>query len=744
MKNIFERFTLFIFASCFIFSCSDDKEDEGGQTVIHPVQTLSAPADGVSYDLLSEGAENIEFSWKKAEASVGITPQYEVVFIKENGDFNSPLEKIKAGNSGKDNKAKISHLQLDQIAAKANIGEGETGTLKWSVNTYSGSLKALATTSHKITVTRSAPFVVPSALYITGEATETGTDVAGSMEFTQLASGKFEIFTKLEASQNYRFIDSRNQNALRYFFAKDGKLEIGETYSKVNKSGIYRITVDFSSGEVTHTEVNNFRLVFCIDNNLNIPLKYDGNGTWKSAPHYLLFPNRDWGKEDRYKFKMNVTEGKDSKDLTWGSKIGTDGHPNGEDSYFYIKESFDTDMWADKWKFRTQQERKCVVATVSLQGGKEYTHSVEEASFDFDWASIADQGTKTLANNFWNSSAKHFYNNIKGQMRPFDYWPEAHALDVIIDAYERTGDATYKQRIYDFHDGIKAKNGGGFYNNFYDDMAWHGLTHMRAYNATGDIRYENSARALWGWLTDGWNDDDGGGIPWNHGSKEEDKSKGVPTNGPSAIIGVRRWVAYPTEIIGNENNLQWSKKLYAWIRDHRYVPETGRVFENINDKGGDWTYNAGTFMGAAMELYDVTKQQNYFDDAIKIADYGIENLSSDFYVLSDWAEQYNEEKDEDHDVNLFKAIFVRYFTRLIMHKDLPADKRQKYIGLMEDSAKCLWTRGTLITSNDITLFGHRWWEFPKKDTAVQLRTQTSGCAIMEAMALLQERGYLTK
>ncbi|MDR2955221.1 MAG: SusE domain-containing protein [Prevotella sp.] len=746
MKTNFLRITALLFLSTLFFSCSDDNGgDDVDPPYINPVKTLLSPANGYSVELTSTTTDVVEFEWGKAEASSGVTPIYEVVFIKEGGDFNKPLSTVKTGNSGKDSKMNITHRQLDQIAESAGIAEGESATLSWSVNASSSSLKVIAAQSNKITLTRTKPFVVPTTLYITGEATESGTSVDNALEFTRLSSGKFEIFTKLNASQVYKITDSKSQSTLRYFHVKNGKIEDGDGESKVSKQAVYRITVDFNTGDVTFVEVNNFRLIFCINENMIVNLKYDGNGTWKSDVNLIFLPNEWWGKEDRYKFKMNVIENNVAKDIVWGTKIATDGRPDGQDSYYYMKESFDNDIWAAKWKLKGEYDKNYIVVTASLQGGKEYTHSFEEVPpINFDWGSIADQSTTTLANNFWNSSKNHFYNNIYNQMRPYDYWPEAHAIDVIIDAYERTGNAFYKQRIYDFHEGIKAKNGNRFWNDYYDDMAWHGLAHLRAFKATNDTRYEQSAADLWGWLVEGWTDDDGGGIPWNHQDNESGRGKGVPTNGPSTIIGIRRWVDYPAEIKDGKNNLEWAKRIYTWIREHRYEPETGRVFERKDDTGGDWTYNAGTFMGAAMEMYNVTGEQMYFDDAIKIADYGIENLSSNFYVLSDWAEQYNTEKDEDHDVNLFKAIFVRYFTRLIMHPDLPSDKKNKYIDFMEDSAKCLWTRATLVTESSTTLFGHRWWEYPKSDRAVQLRTQVSGCAIMEAMALLQKKGYLNR
>lgn len=726
------------------FSCSD-KSEEGDLVSVEEVKALLSPVNGYTSTLTLSATEYVEFKWEKSKViSGGGIPAYEVLFAKEGADFSNPIARIEADNLGKDNRVKVSHRQLDQILSKSGITEGNTGNLVWTVSTSLGMEKVISKEKNKIILTRSVPFLIPTELYITGDATEVGASITNAQQFTALSSGRFEIITKLKAAENYRIIDKNTEKGLRTFYIKDKSIEEGEIDSKVQKAAVYRIIVDFNTGSVVFEEIKNVKLEFCINHDLFINLKYQGLGVWKSEQSYLPLPNENWGKEERYKFKMYVDRENKLDTIIWGTKNATNSKPSGYPSYYHVKESWDKDTWADKWIFKEEYDKKEVVITLELQGNKQYTHSVEVVPLSYDWGEIANKASTTLANRFWNNSANHFYNNVYGQIRPYDYWPEAHALDVIIDAYERTGNEIYKQRISDFYNGIKAKNGGRFYNDFYDDMAWHGLAHLRAFKAIGDKRYEDSARDLWGWLTDGWNEEDGGGIPWNHQNNVDGKSKGVPTNGPSTIIAVRRWLEYgDAEIKDEQTNLQWAKKIYAWIRNHRFEPETGRVFERKDDKGGDWTYNAGTFMGAAMELYDVTKEKQYFDDAMIIADYAIENLSSNFYVLSDWAEQYNEVLDADHDVNLFKAIFVRYFTRLIMHEELPSDKRKQYIDFMENSAKCLWTRATLVSGSSV-LFGHRWWIYPQSDKAIQLRTQTSGCAIMEAMALLEKKGYLSK
>lgn len=349
-----------------------------------------------------------------------------------------------------------------------------------------------------------------------------------------------------------------------------------------------------------------------------------------------------------------------------------------------------------------------------------------------NWTTAADSSSLNLANIYWNATRKHFNNDNVGSYNSNDYWPEAHGLDVLVDAYKRTNNDVYKQRIYDFYDGVKAKNGNSFYNYYFDDMGWHGMAHLRALAATGDLRYEQSSKALWQWIADGWDDADGGGIPWNHDRKS---GKGMPSNGPAAIIAALRWQKYgESEVINGHNNLVWLTKIYDWIKENCVVQQSGRVYEVFADTKGDWTYDAATYIGAAVEFYKITGDKVYLNDAIKSADWATSTLvNTNNKVLSDWAEQ------EDHDVNLFKGIFIRYFTELIRTKDVPEMTRKRYINFLKNSGQFLWNEGTAKTP--VVLFGYHWWQAPTTGKAA-LRAQLSGAMLMESLALLKKEGYL--
>jgi predicted alpha-1,6-mannanase (GH76 family) len=384
----------------------------------------------------------------------------------------------------------------------------------------------------------------------------------------------------------------------------------------------------------------------------------------------------------------------------------------------------------------------CVMLAVSCSFEDEY---IEVNQFPtYNWEAAADSSTSAFVSRYFNATHHVFNNTFDGEIAWNDYWPEAHGLDVLVDAYLRTGDNRYKQAIHDFYEGVREKNwySDNWENEYYDDMGWHGMAHLRALEATGDTRYEASARDLWHWIAQGWTDYEGGGIQWRKNSDELGDSKGIPANGPAAIIAARRYQKYPDEVVEGFTNLEWAIRIYEWMKYNRTVLSTGRVYENFNDTNGDYSYDVGTFLGAAIELYNITGEKVYFNDAIKVTNYHISaNINTNNRVMTDFGEQSG--NGGGHDVNLFKGIFVRYFTILIQHPDLPQADRTRFIAFLENNANYLWTEGT--QKSPAIKFSYSWWETPASDVKWgDLRSAISGATTIEAMALLQKNGLLAE
>ena len=106
-----------------------------------------------------------------------------------------------------------------------------------------------------------------------------------------------------------------------------------------------------------------------------------------------------------------------------------------------------------------------------------------------DWNAVADTTSRALIENYWNADEKRFNYQNDGQSSEFHYWPQAHALDVMLDAYSRTGDRFYLTHIHEWFEGVPVQNGGDFLNRYIDDMEWNVLAMLRAFQLTGDEKF---------------------------------------------------------------------------------------------------------------------------------------------------------------------------------------------------------------------------------------------------------------
>ena len=341
-----------------------------------------------------------------------------------------------------------------------------------------------------------------------------------------------------------------------------------------------------------------------------------------------------------------------------------------------------------------------------------------------DWNAAANAGSDALINSFWNTNGQYF-NTDNGGNTTFQYWPNAHALDVLVDAYLRTNDATYKSYFDKWFVGVKIRNGNSWNNDYYDDMEWNALALLRAWKSTGDIRYKDASLELWGYIKQGWNDQAGGGITWKKGMEY---SKNACSNGPAAILAARLYQEF-----GNTEDREWAVRIYNWLKTTLVNTNNGMVYDNIDARTGvikkEWvfTYNQGTYIGAAVELHKIFNEKAYLNDAMVVADYTISSLVDNSILKSEGS----------GDGGLFKGIFIRYFTQLIQQERLDATAQKRYLQFMKLNAETLWNQGTQKPG---TFFGPNWRVKP--GTTTGLTEQLSGCMLIEAAALLHKKELL--
>ncbi|MDR0506145.1 MAG: SusE domain-containing protein [Dysgonamonadaceae bacterium] len=378
MKSIIIKLTVIASFIVAFVSCSSNGEVR--ELGVSAVKNLYEPDNGKAIVLQSSASAALYFEWEPAMAEDGGMVLYEVAFDKTDGDFSNPVFVMASENNGASNYANITHKQLNKIAAMMGVESAKQGTFKWTVFSSKGINPVKAGQERTLTITRLAGFAdIPAKVYVTGEASEAGTDISSALEMKSTAEGEFEIYTRLTAGKTYQFA-SANTGTPRTFYTEGGVLKETGT-STVATTGVYRITLDFTTSVSTYTLVTRIGFYFCPDGAILFDLDYIGNGVWKASSKPITFKQESWGRDERYKFRMFVKEngGADpEKELEWATLIGTDSRPTQEspESYYYLKLLTELSQWDNKWKMIGEMDNALVDFTVYLQADKPYTHSV--------------------------------------------------------------------------------------------------------------------------------------------------------------------------------------------------------------------------------------------------------------------------------------------------------------------------------------------------------------------------------
>lgn len=364
-----------------------------------------------------------------------------------------------------------------------------------------------------------------------------------------------------------------------------------------------------------------------------------------------------------------------------------------------------------------------------------------------NWQQMADGMTNALIKRFWGAEfpgyKKRYYFNYGSDMSNMTtehYWPQAHAMDVIVDAYMRTGDKQYLAMYPLWWKGAPKFNFAGrkedaWWNPFVDDMEWMVLTQIRMYESTSDKKYLKKAMQMYDdWIWTQWGPENEapwyGGITWK---TDVEKSKNACSNGPAAIIAARLYNFYDEAGMKvkkpREQYLAEAKKIYHWLKNTLFQP-SGAVADNMARNGEinrKWifTYNQGTFLGAAHELYKITGDKQYLADAVKAAEYVMDHMSGNRGVLGNATEG---------DGGLFHGIFFRYFVKLINDETLDTATRRKFHAYLTHLATVMAEHGV---NKNTMLYGGRWWKAPADNAPVGLTPHVTGCMLMEAMCVLK-------
>ena len=303
MKNCFlfaKTILFFLIVGLVVTGC---KHEEFEEVNVSPVATLYIPEANEMVVLQTDENASVYFEWEKATAEDNGVVYYDVLFDKEDGDFSNPVYSVMADNRGTNTGATVSHIVLNRAAGLAGIPTGATGVIKWTVRSSRGLTYVTSQQSHNLMVTRTDGLEPPTALYLTGEATENGTDLQNALSFRAISEDEFEIFTRLTAGADFKLLNALSTEYADAYYIDGDKIREGDQASTVDETAIYRIYINFPTAKVELQKVNKVEAFICTAKQ-RLEMTYQNNGMWKAEnvqPDFKV----NWD-DDRYFYYMQL------------------------------------------------------------------------------------------------------------------------------------------------------------------------------------------------------------------------------------------------------------------------------------------------------------------------------------------------------------------------------------------------------------------------------------------------------
>ncbi|WP_290048328.1 glycoside hydrolase family 76 protein [uncultured Muribaculum sp.] len=237
------------------------------------------------------------------------------------------------------------------------------------------------------------------------------------------------------------------------------------------------------------------------------------------------------------------------------------------------------------------------------------------------------------------------------------WWGDAEMFETILDAFATTGDLRYKELFNELYLNFISRNGSDWSDNEYnDDITWMTLACLRAYKYFGTSAYLNIARDN---FTRVYNraHQPFGTLIWK---QSQDNKLGTNSciNCPATIAA-----CYLGQLTGDKSWYTKALTIYAGQRKLLFNANTGEVWDSRawNSDGSmasdfnSWvsTYNQGTMLGAAVALYDYTKDDMFISDARKIYERSRDHLTNSDKIISVC-------QTINGDLCGFKGILMRY------------------------------------------------------------------------------------
>lgn len=218
----------------------------------------------------------------------------------------------------------------------------------------------------------------PTQVYLTGVGSEAGDNLADAMELKSVEEGVFEIYAELTTDGSFTFVDA-NSGDPNEFNIDNGDLVEGGDAPVIDQNGVYRLTLDFNTDSASITRINEVGLFQAAHNDVVFDFEYQGNGVFLAEEKPFEFFQFEWGRDERYKFRLSVSQdGVDSYEWFGYSEVDSHHRPDGStpESYWHLN-PVDDSQWNYTFKMATEMDESIIDVYVYFSADIDnYTHEV--------------------------------------------------------------------------------------------------------------------------------------------------------------------------------------------------------------------------------------------------------------------------------------------------------------------------------------------------------------------------------
>jgi predicted alpha-1,6-mannanase (GH76 family) len=258
------------------------------------------------------------------------------------------------------------------------------------------------------------------------------------------------------------------------------------------------------------------------------------------------------------------------------------------------------------------------------------------------------------------------------------WWNAANCVEALENVIAANSDRQY---LIVLSNTFNLNSSSTFTNYYYDDEGWWANAWIRAYDLTGNTSFLNMAKTIFTDLITGWDSSCGGGVWWN-------KARGYKNAIPNELFllaAVRLHQRTPGDA-GPGSYFDWATNEWAWFKASGMINAQNLVNDGLNSSCQNngqtaWTYNQGVIIGGLTDLYKVTGDVTYLNQATAIANATIITLVDANGVLREPCESGNCGGDGSQ----FKGIFIRYLAYLYDVTHNPA-----YYNFLFKNAHATW------------------------------------------------------